>query len=391
MDIHTLHVEHAVLLAVYTLLTVGNARIHKGIRGIHWFSFYNALLFAGALLVALRGHMPEALSIVAGNMFVVAGYVALFVALAKFFGAKLTEVSFQLGLAAVGLAAMLQYGWLEPETNKRLLIYSIVLAAQQAHVAIFTARKERRHGHAAMSMAVMLGLLAAMNVFRTFTVAAQGVPQNYLSVKGGLVLLVLVNTALQCGAIVAYVWMTASRLRGDLKVQASTDPLTGMLNRRAMDLAAGKILASSAGRQHTSAIAIDLNDFKRINDTFGHGCGDEALTAVARCLQLGLRNSDFVGRMGGDEFVALLPDTPVAQALEIAEKLDGAIRGIIIRNGETQVRVSASFGCAEAKSPHNNWGHLLLECDKNMYQAKKLRTRAVAREEEEDELQEMAG
>lgn len=370
MDLHTLHVEHAVLLAIYTLLTVVNSRIHKGIRGIHWFSVYNGLLFIGALLVAMRGHIPNFTSIVLGNMFVVSGYVALLVSLARFFGARLTDIYVQLGLMGVGLIAMLEYGWLHPETNKRLLAYSIILGLQQLHIALFTARMERRHTHAAYSMSVIMGVLALMNVIRIGTIFHHAVPQDYLSVQGSLILMVLVNTALQCGAIVSYVWMTASLLRGDLAVQASTDPLTGLLNRRAMDVAAAQILASTSAAHPTSAIAIDLNDFKRINDTFGHGCGDSALVAVARCLQVGLRHSDYIGRMGGDEFIALLPRTSSETAAEIAAKLKGAIRSAQVANNEDRITLSASFGCATVTTPRADWGHLLMECDRVLYESK---------------------
>lgn len=373
MDIHTLHVEHTVLLAVYTLLTVVTARMHKGIPGIHWFSFYNALLFVGALLVALRGQAPDFLSIVVGNMFVVSGYFVLFISLARFFGTRLSQAYIQLALIAIGLATMLEYGWFHPDTDRRLLAYSAVLCAQQVHIALFTARKERRHTHAAASMVVILAALAAMNLFRIYTLFLHGAPQNYLSVRGSLVWMVLVNTALQCGAIVSYVWMTASLLRGDLAIQAATDPLTGLLNRRAMDVAAERVLAASKAGQPASAIAIDLNDFKRINDSFGHGCGDAALIAIAHCLQLGFRHSDFIGRTGGDEFVALLPDTPVATAREIAAQLDRAIRAIKVPQGKDQVTVSASFGCAQIEYPATDWGHLLIECDKQLYQAKNRR------------------
>ena len=370
MDLHTLHVEHTVLLAVYTLLTMVNARIHKGIRGIHWFSVYNALLFVGALLVALRGQIPDVPSIVGGNMFVVSGYVVLFISLARFFGSKLSQAYIQLALFAIALATMLQYGWLHPDTNKRLLAYSIVLFAQQIHIAIFTARKERRRTHAAASMALMLATLAAINLLRIYTLFLHAAPQNYLSVRGSLVWMVLVNTALQCGAIVSYVWMTASLLRGDLAIQASTDHLTGLLNRRAMDSAAERVLAMTSAGRPASAIVIDLNDFKLINDSFGHSCGDATLTAVARTLELGLRHSDFVGRMGGDEFVALLPSTPLETAKEIAAQLDLAIRAIKIPHGETNITVSASFGCGQAVGPEDGWGYLLIECDKHLYAEK---------------------
>lgn len=392
MDIHTLHVEHTVLLAVYTLLTLVNARMHKGIRGIHWFSFYNALLFVGALLVALRGHIPDTPSIVGGNMFVVAGYVALFISLARFFGTRLSQVYIQLALVAIALAAMLQYGWLHPDTNKRLLAYSILLFAQQLHVALFTARKERRHTHAAASMAVMLATLAAMNLLRIYALFLDAAPQNYLSVRGSLVWMVLVNTALQCGAIVSYVWMTASLLRGDLAVQASTDPLTGLLNRRAMDRAAEQVVSRASFVSPASAIVIDLNDFKLINDSFGHSSGDITLTAVARTLELGLRHSDFVGRLGGDEFVALLPATPLAAAREIAAQLDIAIRAIRLSAPDshpagTQITISASFGCAQTEDPASDWGDLLIECDRLLYAAKDARRQPASRTGQIDSLQ----
>ena len=375
MNLHTLHVEHAVLLAVYTLLTLVNTRIHKGIRGIYWFSVYNGLLFVGAVLVAMRGHLPDALSIVGGTMFVICGYVALFISLARFFGKRLSQLWVQLILAVAGLASMVQYGWVHPETGKRLLAYSILLCAQQAHVAWFTARKERRRTHAAASMAVIFAALALMNLTRIVTVLTNVIPQDYLSAQGILVLLVLVNTALQCGAIVAYVWMTAGLVRGDLVVQASTDPLTGLLNRRGMEFAARSVLSNAGAGQLTSVIAIDLDDFKQINDSFGHGCGDATLVAVARCLQLGLRHSDFVGRMGGDEFLALLPNTPAAVAREIADKLHHAIRSLKIVAGDAVVTASASLGSAEVRGPGGEWGHLLIECDRQLYQEKNKRYR----------------
>jgi diguanylate cyclase (GGDEF)-like protein len=361
---------------------VANARIHKGILGIHWFSLYNFLLFVGAVFVALRGDVSNFASIVLGNMFVICGYLALFVSLTRFFGKSFSDISrqfyLQVAFSVVGLAAMLQWGWLRPDTDKRLLAFSVVLCAQQAHIALFAARKERRNTHAAASMAIILAALAAMNTFRIGTILIQGVPQDYLSVKGALVLMVLINGALQCAATVAYIWMTASLLRGDLVHQAATDPLTGLLNRRAMDRAAQQVLAYAAPGCPTSAIAIDLNDFKRINDTFGHATGDAVLTAVARTLQLGLRHSDFVGRMGGDEFIALLPDTPVETARQIAAKLHSAVCSIAVphsgNHASETIGISASFGCSQVETrpeaPVAEWGALLIECDKLLYKSK---------------------
>jgi len=102
------------------------------------------------------------------------------------------------------------------------------------------------------------------------------------------------------------------------------------------------------------------------------------LIAVARCLELGLRHSDFIGRMGGDEFIALLPRTPVVVAREMAHALDHALRSVVIPFGGKEVRISASFGCAETSSAASTWGDLIGACDKALYEAKSDRRRIGA-------------
>jgi diguanylate cyclase (GGDEF)-like protein len=127
---------------------------------------------------------------------------------------------------------------------------------------------------------------------------------------------------------------------------AGTDPLTQVLNRRGIEMVVGREVARM-GRtgDQLMAVLIDCDDFKSINDSFGHGVGDAALTALARSVQRTVRTGDEVGRVGGDEFLVLLPSTTTAEGLVVAEKIRGAIKATVLPLGtEGGVRLSASLG-----------------------------------------------
>ena len=151
--------------------------------------------------------------------------------------------------------------------------------------------------------------------------------------------------------------------------RASTDALTGLPNRRAIADTVRRMLAQ-AGRTATplAAVAIDLDHFKRINDHFGHDKGDDALAAAAQTLGGTLRASDFVGRMGGEEFLALLPDTELEGALQAAENLRAAVAGITVAG--VDVPITASFGVAVFPEDGPDADHLLRRADRALYAAK---------------------
>jgi diguanylate cyclase (GGDEF)-like protein len=376
VDIHSLHLEHVVLLALYTLITVANARLYKGVKGIHWFSLYNLAALLGATAVASRGHIPDFVSIVIGNLLVVAGYLFFSISLTAFFGSETTHYYLQGSLLIVAVIAMLQYGWLHNDTPKRLIAFSIILGCQQIQIALFLLRQKRATLRVAtLSMSLMLTGLALANIVRIIGVVMRGAPNNYLNAAPFLAWVVIVNSCLQCGAIVSYVWMTAAHLREDLEVQASTDPLTGLLNRRAIEIAAEQhILASNHSGSLISAIILDLDDFKRINDTYGHRCGDDTLIAVANRLQSGLSRGDLLARVGGDEFAILLPGRSLEVANRIAAKLQTLVDQSKISSGPISTTATISCGVAQLQPPSSTWDQLVICCDKALYEAKQSRT-----------------
>lgn len=158
----------------------------------------------------------------------------------------------------------------------------------------------------------------------------------------------------------------------ELRQRASTDVLTGVLSRRAFKEEATRSLALAARHDHPlSCIAIDLDRFKNVNDTFGHAAGDRVLVDAVKACVGELRQTDLMGRLGGEEFAVLLPHTEAKHAAEVAEKLRVAIERLNFTFAGRSLQVTASLGVAEtAGSGDADW--LLERADEALYEAKSL-------------------
>jgi len=152
---------------------------------------------------------------------------------------------------------------------------------------------------------------------------------------------------------------------GRLNVQAQTDPMTGLLNRRAMT----EVLAGlAANRTPVAVIAMDLDHFKRINDTFGHLTGDKVLMALAEVIRNGLRGQDSPFRVGGEEFIALLPTHSASQAHEVAERLRAAVAARAMPDGVGSVTVS--IGIALWPQDGESSAEVIRRADEALYESK---------------------
>lgn len=165
--------------------------------------------------------------------------------------------------------------------------------------------------------------------------------------------------------------------------EARTDPLTTVANRKALDEKLHLLMADweRAGLPF-ALVLIDLDYFKRINDSHGHQAGDHVLAEVGRWLRQWIREGDFVGRYGGDEFVVLCPQTELSAGMELAETIrqhtvDRAIR--LAFRGE-QVSISFSTGVAVSR-PGDTIASLLARADQALYKSKRLGRNQIQAEE----------
>jgi diguanylate cyclase (GGDEF)-like protein len=168
-----------------------------------------------------------------------------------------------------------------------------------------------------------------------------------------------------------------SRIR-EFENLSVTDPLTGLLNRRGFQEAMERTLAACRRHGEDGVLAyIDLDGFKQINDSFGHGAGDAMLKHVAMLLTRTVRATDYIARLGGDEFAVIFTNTASEACKPILGKLRRLFNGSMVRIEDRLIHVRASIG-TEVFSQATEFGALLSAADRDMYRAKQRRTARAA-------------
>lgn len=150
---------------------------------------------------------------------------------------------------------------------------------------------------------------------------------------------------------------------------AFTDHLTGLANRRRFERQLDREVARTLRYSHAfSLLMLDIDHFKLVNDTYGHEAGDHVLTKLGRILQEGTRGIDLAARIGGEEFGIILTETELNQAVEVADRLRLAIKGMDVPNVGP---ITASFGIAECPSGATTTRELVVKADAALYKAKR--------------------
>jgi diguanylate cyclase (GGDEF)-like protein len=197
----------------------------------------------------------------------------------------------------------------------------------------------------------------------TATDGIHGVAPGWIAVFTIEILLYIVGTAF------IVLILAKDRTVHIYKAAATTDPLTGLLNRRGFFEAANALMTHNRRRMlPVSVLAFDLDHFKSINDRYGHAVGDAVLQMFAKVARETLRASDIVGRLGGEEFVAVLPSTS-AEAAVAAERVRTALAAASIVRGGQRVTATVSVGVSSG-APTTAVDALITRADDALYRAK---------------------
>jgi diguanylate cyclase (GGDEF)-like protein len=239
------------------------------------------------------------------------------------------------------------------------------------------------------SIMLMLGVMAARSgqkpaqYFLLAAIAAMvGAALTTLSVWGFIPINIWTFRAVEIGILLdatllalalTYQFRVGQEAKLRAEQLATLDPLTGINNRRAFyDKAIPIWNVTQRHNRNLSLILLDIDNFKRVNDAYGHAYGDEALKAMAGVVMKSIRDHDVAARWGGEEFILLLPETDIQEAAALAERLRSAIAGIHLSHAGAEIAVTASFGVVQRETHHNTLDVLISTADKYLYQSKEM-------------------
>jgi diguanylate cyclase len=192
-------------------------------------------------------------------------------------------------------------------------------------------------------------------------------------------------------AQLATVALNQARMKMSLEEMAAVDPLTNLLNRRALqEILNREYACAKRSVKPFSMVLIDLDRFKMLNDNYGHDIGDSFLLGISEIAKKTLRTSDWLSRWGGEEFLAILPDTDEKGALNIAERLREKIEEFSIQLNTLQIKTSASIGIATYPRDGDTPEFLIKAADAALYEAKKTGRNRVVEAKDKREVYSIA-
>jgi diguanylate cyclase (GGDEF)-like protein len=266
-------------------------------------------------------------------------------------------------------------------TTGRIALSSIIIAFYTFLTAV-ELRRERRRSLARQWASLLLPALHGA-VFLSPVLLMAFVADDAVTFANAWFAVFALQTLLYVvGTAFVVVVMAKEELVRMHKTAASTDPLTGLFNRRGFLEAAQRLMARRARRgQPVTVMLFDLDHFKSINDRFGHAVGDAALRVFAAEATANMRSTDIVGRLGGEEFVVILP-SPIEEATAVGERVRMAFALAGAKVGEHRLAATVSVGAASSAKSTSDIEALLDRADAALYRAKATgRNRLVAAEE----------
>lgn len=308
---------------------------------------------------------------VAGNVLLSLSYALSLVAVSRFHEHPCPRLR---TLLPVALAAAGAFVFMR-QHEVRVALGGVLFALQSGMVAHEVLRRDNGgQGRGSWLLALGAGMVALLYAQRTVGVLLGWKDVALLQVPHTLqVGSQLMGLAGLVFATLGFILMGRERSDAEHQKLARLDMLTGVPNRRALMDALERMFAQAAReRQPLALLMVDIDRFKRVNDTYGHLAGDAVLTAVAECLGAGLRTQDILGRYGGEEFLVGLPGTDLAGATRLAERLRQGVQDMAVPWAEQSLHVTVSIGVSQLR-PEDDDGSLdqvLERADEALYRAK---------------------
>jgi len=361
----TIDVE-AILGLLLLLVWVQNTRV----TAVAWWACAHLMRSASVILYGLYGAVPDLISIDLSNVILFSAFGVTWNGARVFNGRAALPGSLITG-AVLWLFAS-QWSGFEAGAEARGQLSAMIIAAYIWLTAYEFWRGRSEPLVSRWPAIVLFATHGAMFLLRT--------PLNELlhdkdsdQMLANAWLSVLSQEAFLMTIATAFILLAMSKERTELrhKTAAMTDPLTGLLNRRAFLQDAEALLHQQISRDRPiGVLLIDLDHFKSINDRFGHAAGDKVLQIFAKTAQASLRQSDLVGRLGGEEFTVVLADAGIDNAYLVADRLRNAFAVAAAVIDGRALHATASIGVSVIVDPSQDLARLMTLADQALYLAK---------------------
>ncbi len=369
-DIRSLLVATALVCAVCSAARFLLWRMHPAMPGLlHW-AWAAVLGTCGLLLIASHQHLPEIVALSLGQVLIACGLIVSWDGYRRFLGRIPMNLPKLAGLVA-GAVVLVALSHGAQSVPMRSLVNATMIALLSGAITWEIFRALPGRNVALRATGVIYALNTAFFIARgvsALTETAEAVP---VMSSGFYAFALLWWLCVMLGVTLGMVLMASERLQDELDHQISRDPLTGTLNRRAFAaLAEREVARTRRSGQPLALLMMDLDHFKQINDRLGHAAGDNFLQLFVRVATGALRGEDLLCRFGGEEFVALLPNTSADAALVVADRLRTAFAEAAGPAPVAQAAgVTVSIGISEMKAGEP-LEDMLRRADQALYRAK---------------------
>jgi diguanylate cyclase (GGDEF)-like protein len=369
-------ISNLIITLMIYLVWLQNKGQFKGVS--HWLASF-ALQTTGIILVFLQDFTPNFISIVIAHMLIITGTLIFYFGLALFINKKINKAFYYTILGAI----FLFYTAFQAELITRTTVLFLTLSFtyfQVAKILYNSTDIKMRHSYrlsANISIFIVIVYLLMAALYQLSPLV-----EEYINPSSAISLITISSQMLRLCLAFSIIIMLKNklfitleeeslkreRLLEEFKYQASTDGLTQLWNRKSIESKLHKEFdRSQRYRCKMSVILLDVDNFKNINDTYGHAKGDLVLKKIAELLQKTLRKNDIIGRWGGEEFKVICVETDQLAVWDVAEKLRKAISNY---NWNLKTPVTISLGTATLKN-NESIDDLLKRADVNMYKSKR--------------------
>jgi diguanylate cyclase (GGDEF)-like protein len=297
----------------------------RSVGGLKAWAVASVSMMAAALGFSLRGIVPDALSIVAANVFFALGYALMWSGTRQLLGARGLPRRWVAGALLVLAALLGTWTYLAPNFGARSILMAGIASVFYVGQAAMVWRARRSAVDVVYVALMLLAFLTTLSRVLAGLMPA-GAATGIFSPTGVQSVYITAFSVLSLMHAMTFFLMATRHLQRELLAMARTDPLTGALNRRALMERAEGIVEIARRKGHDIALMLcDLDRFKGINDTHGHEAGDRVLCHFSSLVKGQKRRSDLFARLGGEEFVLLLPEADQAEAIASAQRLHATL------------------------------------------------------------------